>query len=204
MSSQATSNFRRNRKANLIKVCGGKCNLCGYDKTNGALEFHHINPEEKSYGLSSTGTCHQLETDLQEVKKCILVCSNCHREIHEGLHNNINLLDKRIYLDEVAEQLIKDRDNSYKATKCYCKSCGKEISKTSTYCEDCIGITRRVVKDRPTRDELKKLIRTKPFTQIGTIYGVTDNAIRKWCDALNLPRKSTEIKKYTDEEWASI
>ena len=58
MSSQATSNYRRRRKLNLIKVCGGKCNLCGYNKTAAALEFHHINPEEKNYGLASMGTCH--------------------------------------------------------------------------------------------------------------------------------------------------
>lgn len=43
--------------------------------------------------------------------------------------------------------------------------------------------------DRPSRDELKQLIRTKPFLQIGKMYGVSDNAIRKWCDFENLPRK---------------
>lgn len=58
MSSQSTSDFRRNRKLNLIKVCGNKCNLCGYNRVVGALEFHHIIPEEKSYGLASMGTCH--------------------------------------------------------------------------------------------------------------------------------------------------
>lgn len=42
MSSQATSDYRRRRKLNLVKVCGGACNLCGYSKIPGALEFHHI------------------------------------------------------------------------------------------------------------------------------------------------------------------
>lgn len=54
------------------------------------------------------------------------------------------------------------------------------------------------------REELKKLIRTIPFTQIGKQYGVTDNAVRKWCDKYKLPRKVSEIKKYTDEEWEGI
>lgn len=58
--------------------------------------------------------------------------------------------------------------------------------------------------ERPSREELKNLIRTKPFTQIGQMYGVSDNAIRKWCDAEKLPRKKTEINNYTDEEWANI
>lgn len=55
-----------------------------------------------------------------------------------------------------------------------------------------------------TREELKELIRTKPFTQIGKQFNVSDNAIRRWCDKFNLPRKSTEIKKITDEEWKNI
>ena len=53
-------------------------------------------------------------------------------------------------------------------------------------------------------EELKNLIRTLPFTQIAAQYGVTDNAIRKWCDAEGLPRKVSEIKKYNEEEWKLI
>ena len=55
-----------------------------------------------------------------------------------------------------------------------------------------------------TRDELKSLIRTCTFTDIGRKYGVTDNAIRKWCLAEGLPRKKTEINNYSDEEWNNI
>jgi transposase len=55
-----------------------------------------------------------------------------------------------------------------------------------------------------TREELKQLIRTTPFTQIGKQFGVSDNTIRKWCDKYNLPRKVSEIKKYSDEDWSKI
>ena len=55
-----------------------------------------------------------------------------------------------------------------------------------------------------TREELKLLIRTKPFTQIATMFQVSDTAIRKWCDFYNLPRRATDIKKITDEEWELI
>lgn len=48
------------------------------------------------------------------------------------------------------------------------------------------------------------MIRTTPFTTIGTMYGVSDNAVRKWCEAMGLPRKSSEIKSYTEEEWSKI
>lgn len=56
----------------------------------------------------------------------------------------------------------------------------------------------------PSREELKKLIRTKPILQIGKIFNVSDNAIRKWCDKYNLPRKKREINSYSDEEWDKI
>lgn len=55
-----------------------------------------------------------------------------------------------------------------------------------------------------SREELKHLIRTTPFLTIGKQFGVSDNAIRKWCDKYKLPRKVSEIKKYTDEEWEDI
>ena len=54
------------------------------------------------------------------------------------------------------------------------------------------------------REDLKKLIRSMSFTSIGKKYNVSDNAIRKWCDKYNLPRKVSEIKKYSDEEWELI
>ena len=57
---------------------------------------------------------------------------------------------------------------------------------------------------RVSREELKTLIRTLPFLQIGEKFNVSDNTIRKWCDKYNLPRKASEIKKYSDEEWNLI
>ena len=55
-----------------------------------------------------------------------------------------------------------------------------------------------------TREELKNLIRSKPFTAIGRQFNVSDNTIRKWCDKFNLPRKATEIKIFSDEDWELI
>lgn len=68
---------------------------------------------------------------------------------------------------------------------------------------ECYKTISRVVK-RPSRQELKNLIRNKSFVEIGRIYGVSDNAIRKWCKAENLPYQKTIIKKCSDEEWATL
>ena len=204
-SALNVSNFRKRRKQNLIKVLGGQCCLCGYDKISEALEFHHINPEEKEYAISQNGTCHDLEKDLSEIKKCILVCANCHREIHNGIYTEEDLWKNQNYNEDIANQLREEKNKLLEKTIYYCVNCGKQLSrKTITgLCEECHRQqTKRA--ERPSREELKQMIKELPFTQIALKYGVSDNAIRKWCDAENLPRKKTDINKYTDEEWSKI
>lgn len=84
-----------------------------------------------------------------------------------------------------------------------CQRCGKVANRSAKYCPDCLKIVRRVC-ERPSRDELKELIRSTPFTKIAESFGVSDNAIRKWCIAEGLPSKVKDIKTYSDEEWAQI
>ena len=55
-----------------------------------------------------------------------------------------------------------------------------------------------------SREELKQLIRTTPFTTIGKMYNISDNGVRKWCIKYNLPTKSRDIKSISDEEWNNI
>ncbi len=76
------SNRRRNVRKKLVEEFGGECVKCGYKKYIGALDFHHTDPNGKDFGISSKGFTLSYEKMLEEAKKCILVCSNCHREIH--------------------------------------------------------------------------------------------------------------------------
>lgn len=199
------SNYRRRRKSNLMKVLGNRCCICGYNELPDALEFHHINPEDKEFGIASKGICRDLEKDLAEIKKCVLICANCHRAVHKGLYSEQELWNKQFYNEEIANQLREEKRKLEEKTVYYCLSCGKELSeKTLTgLCRECYSKTTRIT-ERPNREELKELIRTKPFTQIGLMFGVTDNTIRKWCDAENLPRKKSDINSISDEEWAKI
>lgn len=75
------------RQRNSIKAkeyLGGKCKVCGYNKCHQALEFHHIDKAKKKYGLSNIMN-RQWYFIVKELKKCILLCSNCHREVEYGL-----------------------------------------------------------------------------------------------------------------------
>lgn len=85
-----------------------------------------------------------------------------------------------------------------------CIKCGKNISKTAKFCTSCSAQMQRIVKERPSREELKTLIKTLPFTQIAKSYNITDNAVRKWCDFYKLPRTKKEINSYSEEEWNEI
>lgn len=85
----------------------------------------------------------------------------------------------------------------------YCKKCGRPLSTKADYCQTCIHEFQRKC-EWPEREELKSMIRTTPFLQIGKKYNVSDNAVRKWCINYGLPSKKTDIKKYSNEEWENI
>lgn len=73
---------RHKTKEELVKYKGGKCEICGYDKCIGALDFHHLDPSKKDFAISNSNIYKNLDKLKEEVDKCILVCANCHREIH--------------------------------------------------------------------------------------------------------------------------
>lgn len=70
------------RKEYFVKLLGGKCQKCGYNKCLAALEFHHSDPTYKEEKISSMLTENNIEEILEEVLKCKLLCTNCHREYH--------------------------------------------------------------------------------------------------------------------------
>ncbi len=86
-SNKKTIQFQSAQKEKFVKYKGGKCAICGYNRCIKALDFHHLDPSKKESSLSQ-GRSRKFETSLKELDKCILVCSNCHREIHAGLHEN--------------------------------------------------------------------------------------------------------------------
>ena len=71
----------RNKKERAVIYKGGKCKNCGYDKCIAALDFHHVNPEEKVYEVKYLMS-RRWDLIKEEIDKCILLCANCHREEH--------------------------------------------------------------------------------------------------------------------------
>lgn len=71
------------RKIYFINQLGGCCSKCGYKHNIAALEFHHVNPEEKEFQIDMRKLSNTSMDKLQkEIDKCVLLCANCHREEH--------------------------------------------------------------------------------------------------------------------------
>ena len=85
---QRQRNRRIENKAYLTEIKATGCSRCGYNKCPDALEFHHPD-ENKDFSVAESARLHSLKTLKKEVEKCILLCSNCHREEHWNLRNNI-------------------------------------------------------------------------------------------------------------------
>lgn len=147
-----------------------KCSICGQEPFwNGkelTLTLDHINGNN---------------TD-DRLENLRWVCPNCDRQ-----------------LDTFGSKNIKNTQHIRvnQASSNYCSECGKEISHSAKLCPDCQALAQRKVKERPSAEELTQiLIKYKGnFTKVGQMFSVTDNTIRKWCKAYQLPFHSSDYKK---------
>jgi transposase len=82
---EQVASHRRALKATLVEEAGGRCRLCGYDRCVAALEFHHLDPMQKRIGISAGGLGLSISVLRTETAKCVLLCSNCHAEVENGV-----------------------------------------------------------------------------------------------------------------------
>ena len=82
---KAVAKRRKKIRKTAIDYLGGKCRVCGYYRCIAALDFHHLDESKKKFGLSQRGMTRSWEKTRNELEKCVLLCSNCHRELHAGI-----------------------------------------------------------------------------------------------------------------------
>ena len=78
---------RHKIKEMSVEYKGGECEICGYKKYIGALQFHHLEPDKKDFHISQKGHSRSWDKVKVELDKCMLVCANCHSELHAGIIN---------------------------------------------------------------------------------------------------------------------
>lgn len=215
-------------KCGYSNYSGASCNIVKKRIARQKIDFISTAPErnirnekdifiEDSPVSQSTLRKHYLDGKYSEYK-----CSICGQEPfwngkeltltldHINGHNRDDRLENLRWVCPNCDRQLdtfSGKNTSREKRKNFCIDCGKEILLSSTRCPECAnkinGLNARKVQ-RPDRETLKKKIRVLPFLQIGKEYGVSDNAIRKWCDEYQLPRTKKEISKYSDEEWEKI
>lgn len=85
--TEAVKKRRHKIKDMALDYKGSKCQSCGYSRCKRALEFHHIDEDLKEFGIGFQGETRSWERTKIELDKCVLLCANCHREVHDGLLN---------------------------------------------------------------------------------------------------------------------
>lgn len=177
--------FRKRIKTALVEAFGGHCQVCGEKHPEFVFDFHHLNPSDKSFNISSTTTTRAKSAYAEEAKKCIMVCANCHRYIE---NEGINAEAVSCTFDE----------NVYYATI-------ERLARRNAEVVENRVIERKTQNiKKPNREQLKKDLRQMPMVQVGKKYYVSDNAVRKWCVSYGLPSKVSDIKKYSDDEWQAL
>lgn len=166
----------QDRKKEAVKLMGGACSKCGYCRNYSALEFHHLDPNEKDFDFN-VGRRRSWEKMVEELKKCVLLCSNCHREEHhpETLNDSFS--------PHASPSLNRDFVSLRPTGEC--PQCETKVFGTK-YCSQICAKNAKRRATRPSKEELARLIETTPFVQIGKMYRVSDNAIRKWANHYGL------------------
>jgi DNA-binding protein Fis len=191
----AVSRKRKQLKRDLVEYKGGKCEKCGYNKCVAAMDFHHKDPKEKDFGLSGNGNTQSWKKLKKEADKCLLLCANCHRELHEELNGfkdkrqNIITKKYKTITKESAPSRIKEKKKYNNCTTCGLETYNKK------YCSDkCSKLAKRKV-DRPSKEQLIEILKNNNWTKTAKMFGVTDNAVRKWVKqyGMNTDRKQLKL-----------
>ena len=176
----------------LKEAFGSKCGICQYSAYLGALDFHHLDPDEKDFTISSWRKSAKWANLVVEVKKCVLLCSNCHREVHAGLTSVLSTTPRfNTSFDEYRTptilkltpclncQVLKDEHKKFCSVKCNSVFNGKARNRVDW---ESIDLHQLIIVEQ------------MPFTTIGKLFNVSDNAVRKQAAKRGIVRKGYPLK----------
>jgi len=196
--SSNSNHVKRHRyrvKMRLVEYKGGKCLQCGYDKPfPSAFSFHHRDPSQKDFTVAAKMTSTNFEQLKKEVDKCDLLCCRCHAEHHEEEYQ----IAREKYLPSallraqnvraLRKQILLKYGLSIDVEKT-CPSCGKKFVTRFPLQECCQNscakkMSRKVA--RPTQEELRQLMLTRSWAELGRQFRVTDNTVKGWAETYGL------------------
>ena len=173
-NSEKVKRWRRKSKERIIESMGGCCQVCGYNKCNNALALHHLNPEEKDFGFGSIrANPKSWDKIVSELRKCVLVCHNCHSEIHEGITVVPETAKK--FDEKFVDYRTLEKKNDLEP----CPMCGVGKSKYNIYCSKSCAAKSKGKIDWDNIDLINLYEKHKKFSVIADILGVSDVSVSK-------------------------
>lgn len=181
MSSQAVKNWRQNTKRRMVQAMGGKCAICGYSRCHEGLQFHHLDPSEKDFSLGGVrASPKSWSCIVAELKKCVMLCSRCHTEVHVGVE-----------AVPAAAPRFDTRWEDYRSLEVVsrperkCAVCEHPITSRDSekYCSArCASRARRRVEWDDI--DLHGMLQTMSRCEVARRIGVSETAVRKRLKAL--------------------
>jgi len=182
--SKHVKDWRKRTKQRMVNAFGNICCVCNKTFPPELYDFHHIDGT-KEFGFGSVrANIVSWKKIVKELRKCVLVCSNCHRLVEYGykeVPKNANRFNEMFvdynHGDPIIKVIPKIKGKKKIYDKCVCG--GLKLS-TLKYCSQrCAKVDRRII-ERPSKEDLNKMISIHSYCYVGRFYGVSDNAIRKW------------------------
>lgn len=170
-TSEHVKQWRKRTKERIVDALGGACVCCGYHRRRRALHTHHLDPTVKDFGLGAIrGNPKAWRRIVEELKKCVLVCSNCHAEIHDGL---------RAVPADAARFNPAYEDYRERAPLSPCCVCGKDKSVKQKTCSSSCAAKLRWRVDWAAIDLVALFQKYKTQIAVAEFLGVSDAAVFK-------------------------
>ncbi len=163
-------------KKQALEYKGNKCSICGYAKNEAALEFHHIDPTEKDFQISKRYN-YSWNKIKDELDKCILLCANCHREVHNKNNKTLEEYQKWITPQKELDKKYKEHQTKKQNTITYIAN--KYNTDIDTLNKSHFFARK---KDRPIYEDFCKSLEecNNNYSAMGRKYNVSSTAIKKW------------------------
>ena len=162
--SEAVIRWRQRAKHKLVAGFGGGCGICDYSRSMRALEFHHLDPTEKDFAFGTKGVPRSWSKMVAEALKCVMLCRNCHAEVHDGITS-------------VPEGIRRFDSKSAGAALPLRR---KPVRERGTNVKHTPRPSQEKVPDRPRGKSLRNLVCNTSRVAVAKRFGVSETAVRKW------------------------
>lgn len=174
-TSERVKKWRASTKIKIVEAMGGSCQICGYNKCYNALDLHHLDSNEKDFSFGKIRANPQSWRKIvQELRKCILLCCLCHREIHANVAKIPETFVK--FNEEFSDYKTLKNTKEFQNLFDKCK-CGNDKPIKNKYCSR--SCSAKSNKFDWSKVDLLEELKTKNAIQISEELGISDSSVYK-------------------------